>query len=160
MSVQTNYGFGFPKGVAGGLFDLSAREVSTRQSEGEGVTFGVGVVIGTNKGTDVKLPTSDSTAEQFEGVIVHNSVMAELNMNNKLNIGEKRTVGCLHHGKIWVKTGKKAAPAYKEKVYLIVEGDEVGLFTTSADTATKIELNARYLGATDTGIANVEFFAN
>ena len=48
MSVQTSYGFGFPKGVAGGLFDLSAHEVSTRQSEGEGVTFGVGVVVGTN----------------------------------------------------------------------------------------------------------------
>lgn len=160
MSVQTSYGFGFPKGVAGGLFDLSAHEVSTRQSEGEGVTFGVGVVIGTNKGTDVKLPTADSTADQFEGVVVHNSVMAELDMNNKLNIGEKRTVGCLHHGKIWVKTGENAAPAYKEKVYLIVEGEEAGLFTTSADTATKVELNARYLGVTDTGIANAEFFAN
>lgn len=160
MSVQTSYGFGFPKGVAGGLFDLSAHEVSTRQSEGEGVTFGVGVVVGTNKGTDVKLPTADSTAEQFEGVVVHNSVMAELDMNNKLNIGEKRTVGCLHHGKIWVKTGENAAPAYKEKVYLIVEGEEAGLFTTSADTATKVELNARYLGVTDTGIANAEFFAN
>ena len=160
MSVQTSYGFGFPKGVAGGLFDLSAHEVSTRQSEGEGVTFGVGVVVGTNKGTDVKLPTADSTADQFEGVVVHNSVMVELDMNNKLNIGEKRTVGCLHHGKIWVKTGENAAPAYKEKVYLIVEGEEAGLFTTSADTATKVELNARYLGVTDTGIANAEFFAN
>lgn len=160
MSVQTSYGFGFPKGVAGGLFDLSAHEVSTRQSEGEGVTFGVGVVVGTNKGTDVKLPTADSTADRFEGVVVHNSVMAELDMNNKLNIGEKRTVGCLHHGKIWVKTGENAAPAYKEKVYLIVEGEEAGLFTTSADTATKVELNARYLGVTDTGIANAEFFAN
>lgn len=160
MSVQTSYGFGFPKGVAGGLFDLSAHEVSTRQSEGVGVTFGVGVVVGTNKGTDVKLPTADSTADQFEGVVVHNSVMAELDMNNKLNIGEKRTVGCLHHGKIWVKTGENAAPAYKEKVYLIVEGEEAGLFTTSADTATKVELNARYLGVTDTGIANAEFFAN
>lgn len=160
MSVQTSYGFGFSKGVAGGLFDLSAHEVSTRQSEGEGVTFGVGVVVGTNKGTDVKLPTADSTADQFEGVVVHNSVMAELDMNNKLNIGEKRTVGCLHHGKVWVKTGENAAPAYKEKVYLIVEGEEAGLFTTSADTATKVELNARYLGVTDTGIANAEFFAN
>lgn len=160
MSVQTSYGFGFPKGVAGGLFDLSDHEVSTRQSEGEGVTFGVGVVVGTNKGTDVKLPTADSTAAQFEGVVVHNSVMAELDMNNKLNIGEKRTVGCLHHGKIWVKTGENAAPAYKEKVYLIVDGEEAGLFTTSADTATKVELNARYLGVTDTGIANAEFFAN
>lgn len=160
MAAQTSYGFGFPKGVAGGLFDLSAHEVSTRQSEGDGVTFGVGVVVGTNKGTDVKLPTADSTSAQFEGVVVHNSVMTELDMNNKVNIDEKRTVGCLHHGKIWVKTGENAMPAYKEKVYLIVEGEEAGLFTTSEDTATKVELNAYYLGVTDTGIANAEFFAN
>ena len=160
MSVQTSYGFGFQKGVAGGLFDLSAHEVSTRQSEGEGVTFGVGVVVGKNKGTDVKLPTADSTADQHAGVVVHNSVMAELDMNNKLNICEKRTVGCLHHGKIWVETGKDSAPAYKEKVYLIVDGDEAGLFNTSGDSATKVELNAHYLGVTDTGIANAEFFAD
>lgn len=57
-AVQTSYGFGFPKGVAGGLFDLSAHDVTTRQAEGDGVAFGLGVVVGTNKGTDVKLPAS------------------------------------------------------------------------------------------------------
>ena len=34
-AVQTSYGFGFPKGVAGGLFDLSAHDVTTRQAEGD-----------------------------------------------------------------------------------------------------------------------------
>ena len=57
-AVQTSYGFGFPKGVAGGLFDLSAHDVTTRQAEGDGVAFGLGVVVGTNKGTDVKLPAT------------------------------------------------------------------------------------------------------
>lgn len=156
-AVQTSYNFGFSKGVAGGLFDLSAHEVSTRQAEGV-TTFGVGVVIGANRGIDVKQPTSASTAADFEGVIVHNSVMTELDMNNNLNIADKRTVGCLHHGKIWVKTGANAAPAYKEKVYMITDGDEAGLFTTSADVATKVELNAYFLGVTDDGIANAEFF--
>lgn len=52
MAVQTSYGFSFPKGVAGGLYDLSAHEVATRQAEGAGVAFGVGVVIGTNKGVE------------------------------------------------------------------------------------------------------------
>lgn len=158
MAAQTSYGFGFPKGVAGGLFDLSAHEVSTRQAEGEGISFGIGVVVGTNKGTDVIIPTSDATAEDFEGVVVHNSVMVEMDMDNKVRIGDKRTVGCLHHGKIWVKTGKNAAPKYKERVYLITDGEEAGLFTTSADTATKVEVNATFLGETDNGIANAEFF--
>lgn len=157
MAVQTSYGFGFAKGVAGGLFDLSAHEVATRQAEGAGIAFGVGVVIGTNKGIDVKLPESGATSEDFEGVVVHNSVMVEMDMDNKVEIVDKRTVGCLHYGKVWVKTGAKAAPAYKEKVYLITDGAEAGMFTTSADTATKVEVNGIFLGETDNGIANVEF---
>lgn len=157
MAVQTSYGFGFPKGVAGGLFDLSAHEVSTRQAEGNGISFGIGVVTGTNGGTDVKIPTSESTSGDFEGVVVHNSVMVEKDMDNKVVIGDKRTVGCIHFGKVWVKTGAKAAPKYREKVYMITSGAEAGMFTTSDDTATKVEINAVFLGETDNGIANAEF---
>ncbi len=159
MAVQTSYNFGFPKGIVGGLFDLSAHEVVTRQAEGTEISFGIGVVIGTNKGTDVKLPTATTTSTDFEGVVVHNSVMVEMDRDNKVQIGEKRTVGCLHHGKIWVKTGANAVPAYKEKVYLITDGEEAGMFTTSADTATKVEVNGIFLGETDHGIANAAFFS-
>ncbi|MCD7826341.1 MAG: hypothetical protein LUH14_10340 [Clostridiaceae bacterium] len=158
MAAQTSYNFGFPKGVAGGLFDLSAHEVSTRQAEGDDISFGIGVVVGTNAGTDVTIPTSASTASDFEGVVVHNSVMVEMDMNNHVSIDDKRTVGCLHHGKIWVKTGESAAPAYKEAVYLITDGEEAGMFTTSEDVATKVAVNAVFLGETDDGIANAEFF--
>lgn len=157
MAVQTSYGFGFPKGVAGGLYDLSAHEVSTRQAEGDGISFGMGVVVGTNKGIDVAVPTSAATSEDFEGVVVHNSVMVEMDMGGKAVIDSRRTVGCLHHGKIWVRIGSKAAPEYKEKVYMITSGDEAGLFTTSADTASKVQVNAVFLGETDDGIANAEF---
>lgn len=157
MAAQTSYNFGHPKGIAGGLYDLSAHEIVTRQAEGS-TTFGIGVVTGTNRGVDVTAPTSGSTSADFEGVIVHNSVMAELDMDNRVKIGDKRTVGCLHHGRIWVKTGSNAAPAYREKVFLITDGDEAGLFTSSEDTAEKIELNAYYLGAADDGIANAEFY--
>ena len=48
MAAQTSYNFGFAKGVAGGLFDLSHHEVATRQAEGN-ITFGCGVVVGTNR---------------------------------------------------------------------------------------------------------------
>lgn len=159
MAAQTSYGFGFPKGIAGGLFDLSAHEVATRQAESAGLSFGIGVVTGANKGIDVKVPSSGSTAADFEGVIVHNSVMVEMDMENKVKIGDKRTVGCLHHGKIWVKTGSKAAPAYREKVYLITSGNEAGMFTTASDNASsKVAVNGHFLGETDNGIANAEFF--
>ena len=158
MAVQTSYGFRSPKGVPGGVFDLSAHEVATRQAEGSGIAFGSGVVVGTNKGTDVTLPDSSSEAEDFEGVVVHNSAIVERNMENQVVIGDKRTIGCLRHGRILVKTGEKAVPAYKEKVYLIIDGKEAGCFTTSADTATKMAVNAIFLGETDMGIANAEFY--
>lgn len=157
MAVQTSYNFGFSKGVVGGLYDLSEHEVATRQAEGS-TSFGIGVVVGTNRGIDVTAPTAESTSADFEGVIVHNSVMAEMDMDNRLEIGDKRTVGCLQRGKIWVKTGSKAVPTYKGKVFLITDGDEAGLFTSSDDTATKIELNACFLGVTDNGIANAVFY--
>jgi hypothetical protein len=158
MAVQTTYGFSFPKGVPGGLFDLSAHEVATRQTEGNGISFGVGVVVGTNKGTDVTLPAASSAAEDFEGVVIHNSAMVEMDMENRVVIGDKRTIGCLQHGRVWVKTGEKAVPAYKEAVYLITDGEEAGCFTTSDDPATKIAVNAVFLGETDDGIANAEFY--
>ena len=157
MAAQTSYGFSFPKGVAGGLYDLSAHNVITRQAEGTGLAFGIGVVIGTNKGTDVKIPTSSATSDDFEGVVVHNSVMVEKNVDNKCFIGDKRTVGCLHFGRIWVKTAKNAVPGYNKTVYMITDGDEAGMFTTSEDNSTKVEVNAVFIGETDKGIANAEF---
>lgn len=160
MAVQTNYNFGFSKGVAGGLYDLSSHEIATRQTEGEGLSFGIGVVVGTNKGTDVTIPTQESVATDFEGVLVHNSVMVEMDRNNKVVIEDKKTVGCLQRGKIWVKTGVNAKPNYKERVYMITDGEEAGMFTTSEDAATKVALNGIFLGKTDEGIANAQFFCN
>ena len=157
MAVQTNYGYGSAKGVPGGLYDLSAHEVSTRQAEGGNLSFGLGVVIGTNKGLDVKIPESDAAGNSFEGVVVHDSVMAEMDMAGKVVKPHKATVGCLHNGKVWVVTGANAEPGYKERVYLITDGDEAGKFTTSGDTATKVEVNGFFLGKTDDGIANAEF---
>lgn len=157
MAVQTNYGLNSAKGIAGGLYDLSAHEVATRQAEGKNLSFGIGVVLGTNKGIDVAIPASAVSSNDFEGVIVHNSVMAEMDMNGKVVIPNKATVGCLHYGRIWVKTGAKAKPAYKDKVYLITAGDEAGMFTTADDTATKVEVDAIFLGEVDERIANAEF---
>lgn len=160
MSVQTNYGFSSAKGIAGGLYDLSAHEVATRQAEGGNLSFGVGVVLGTNKGIDVAIPSSTMSSNDFEGVVVHNSVMVEMDKDGKVLISDKATVGCLHYGKIWVKTGAKANPTYKAKVYLIIDGDEAGLFTTADDTTTtKVETDAIFLGEVDEGIANAEFYS-
>lgn len=132
MAAQTSYNYGFAKGVSGGLFDLSAHEIPTRQAE-ENLTFGLGVVKGTNAGVDVKKPTSSSQATDFEGVIVHNSVMTELDMDNKLVIKAKRTVGCLVSGKIWVPMAPGTTPSYKSKAYLVKSGDYAGYFASQSN---------------------------
>lgn len=129
MAVQTSYNFGFSKGVAGGLYDLSAHEIVTRQAEGS-TTFGLGVVTGTNKGIDVAAPTSVNTSSDFEGVIVHNSVMTELDMDNRLEIKDGRTVGCLSCGKVWAKLAPGAEPGYKKTAYLVRDGAYAGCFTS------------------------------
>lgn len=131
MAAQTSYNFGFAKGVAGGLFDLSAHEIPTRQAE-EKLTFGLGVVKGTNAGVDVKKPTASSSAADFEGVVVHNSVMTELDMDNKVEIKAKRTVGCLVKGKIWAPIAPGTTPSYKSKAYLVKNGDYAGYFTSQS----------------------------
>lgn len=138
MAAQTSYNFGFAKGVAGGLFDLSAHEIPTRQSE-EDLTFGIGTVKGTNAGVDVKKPTSSSTAADFEGVVVHNSVMTELDMNNNLVIKAKRTVGCLTSGKIWAGIAPGATPSYKGNAYLVKDGEYAGYFTSQSDAYSVYE---------------------
>ena len=40
---------------------------------------------------------------------------------------------------------------------MITDGDEAGMFTTSEDNSTKVEVNAVFIGETDKGIANAEF---
>lgn len=157
LAVQTEYGFGFPKGVAGALYDLSAHDITTRQTADENVKFGMGVVVGTTLGTDVKLPEATAAVEDFEGVIVHNSVMVERTMDNKVVIETGKTVGCLIYGRIWVQIEESVTPAYKDTVYLITDGTDAGLFTTEESEATKIALNAYFLGESDTGIANAMF---
>lgn len=129
MAAQTSYNFGFSKGVAGGLYDLSDHGVVTRQAEGS-TTFGLGVVTGTNRGIDVSAPTSENTSADFEGIIVHNSVMTELDMDNRLEIKAGRTVGCLSYGKVWVKLAPGAEPEYKNTAYLVKDGEYAGCFTS------------------------------
>lgn len=133
MAAQTSYNFGFAKGVAGGLYDLSAHEIPTRKAE-EALTFGVGVVCGTNAGVDVKKPVSGSQASDFEGVIVHNSVMVEKDMENNVQIAANKTVGCLVKGKIWVPIAPGTTPAYKGTAYLIKGGDYAGYFTSQSSS--------------------------
>ncbi len=73
MSVQTTYGYATSKGIAGGIYDMYHYQVDSRfNEEPNGVLrFGVGVVAGSLPGSNVTLPTAESTAADFEGVVVN-----------------------------------------------------------------------------------------
>lgn len=73
MGVQKTYGYATSKGVAGGIYDMFHYPVDSRFNEettGK-LHFGVGVVTGKVPGSSVALPTSASTADNFEGVVIN-----------------------------------------------------------------------------------------
>ena len=73
MGVQKTYGYATSKGVAGGIYDMFHYPVDSRfNEEATGkLHFGVGVVTGKVPGSSVALPTSASTADNFEGVVIN-----------------------------------------------------------------------------------------
>ena len=95
--MQNSYSYKTPKGVAGGLLDLSPYSVDSRingETTPGALKFGMGVVQGATPGTNVKLPTSASTADKFEGLLLTGFVQ-EMDTAGDVTIKPKQTVGVL-----------------------------------------------------------------
>ena len=157
MGVQTSYNFYTERGVAGGLYDLSHHDVNSRRNECEDgvLKLGVGVVAGTLAGSQVKLPESGATAENFEGIVV-NGFSTEMDMNGAVAVKKDATVGVLVHGRIWARIAEGVTPKYGDALYLIKSGDNAGCFTNVADGAIAIT-GGKFVGTKGTGnVAPVE----
>ncbi len=157
--MQTSYNYTTPKGVAGGLMDLTPYQVDSRingETKAGALKFGMGVVQGTTPGTNVKLPTAASTADKFEGLLLTGFVQ-EMDAEGGVAVKPKQTVGVLRYGKAWARLSKDADASYGDKLYLITSGDEAGLFTNKA--SGNLAVNGRFVGAADSvGIAPVELY--
>lgn len=161
MSVQTSYNFATSKGVAGGLYDLSPYSVDSRRNESSdgALKFGMGVVVGTTAGNQVKVPSA--TTNKFEGIAL-NGFSTELNMTGNLVIKKGVTVGVLSKGRAWVRIKTGITVAYGDDVYLIASGDNAGLFTNAEEkvenTVLSIKITgAKFIGTKGTGnVAPVE----
>ena len=153
MGVQTSYNYAISKGIAGGLYDLSAYENNTYITPG-GIPFGYGVVKGTNPGVDVKLPDESSKTVDFEG-IVQNGFTTMQDMKGNAVSEKDQSIGVLRTGKIWGVVGESAEPVYDAPVYLIISGEEAGRFTTAEDESTTIQLPCKFIGTADNGIAPI-----
>lgn len=156
---QLDYGYSTPKGIAGGLIDLSDVEINTRTNEEkDGVLkLGVGVVQGTTPGTSVKLPVSGATSATFEGVVI-NGMTFECDMTGKIRLNKNATVGVLRTGKVWVRVPDSIETKYGDTAYLINDGENTGYFTTEVGTNTVIK--AKFIGEAENGIAPILLFNN
>lgn len=161
MNMWTNYSQGMAAGTAGGFYDLSEHAVVSRLN-GQADTAlkpGMGVVQGDKPGSNVKIPATGATLEQFEGIVI-NDVNREMNMDGELLIQPKTTVGVMQYGRIWVRIVDGVKPKYSDPVYLVINGAGLGCFKTAADSANTLQLNARFLGEKDlSNIAPIELYA-
>lgn len=159
--AQLNYGYSTPVGEAGGIMDLAPYTIDTFTNEEDTgkMSFGVGVVKGTEAGKQVKLPASASTAADFEGVVT-NRRTTEYDLEGKIHIRKNATVGVMRYGRIYVKLAPDVAPAYGDPVYVKTKGDNVGCFDKANAGTDGVQIKARFLGGADTtrGIAPVELF--
>ena len=160
MSVQTSYSQATPRGVAGGLVDLSAHVVNTRLNgeTGNAMKFGLGVVRGPIPGSDVAIPVAGATADKFEGVVI-NGGTSELDMSGKLNLPPTASLSVMQYGKIWTRTKAGVNIAYGDSLHLVITGDDAGKFTNAADGVNTIAVKGRFIGGKGTGdIAPVELY--
>lgn len=136
MGVQKTYGYATSKGVAGGIYDMFHYPVDSRfNEEATGkLHFGVGVVTGKVPGSSVALPTSASTADNFEGVVI-NGFDRQQDLEGKLYVLNNQNVGVMRRGRVWVRLATGAAPAYGDALHMIVEGDEAGCFAKEGGIA-------------------------
>ena len=102
--------------------------------------FGVGVVTGKVPGSGVALPTSASTADNFEGVVI-NGFDRQQDLEGKLYVLNNQNVGVMRRGRIWVRLATSTAPAYGDALHMIVEGDEAGCFAKEGGIAISRSLH-------------------
>ena len=159
MSAQKTYSYNTGYGIAGGLVDLTEHVIDSRCNEADSLKFGFGVVDGTSKGSNVTLPVEASTKANFEGIVV-NGHTHEMDRNGDVTILKGETVGVLKQGRIYARVKEGITVAYGDALYLIVKGDNAGLFTNAAETGA-IKLNGFFVGTKATGnIAPVQVYVD
>lgn len=162
MAAQMDYGYSTPNGVAGGKFDIAYDEVITRKNEeADGVLkYGMAAMVGTAKGTGVVVPASSCTAAQIEGIVLR-AANTEQDMQGKVVVRKGSSVGILRKGHVWGRISSDCTPAYGEKAYVVVTGEDAGTFThldkqTGDGTPVNVDIGAKFGNAKDDGIAVIE----
>lgn len=99
MSAQTSYTRNLRKALAGMIFDLSDRVLSSRSCENGPCAFGIGVTRGTDADNQAE-PAVDETG--FKGVTVRVLDMEGAANTGALQYEDTETMALMEKGKIWV----------------------------------------------------------
>lgn len=153
MSVQTIYRHAATRGIAGGIYDMHHYPVDTRYNEEPSgvLRCGVGVVQGTDPGSNVKLPAAGATAATFEGVVV-NGFTNQHDLEGKVYVAGGQNVGVMRRGRIWVRVADDAEPAYGDALHMLTDGEQAGFFATEGG----VTIPGRFIGGAEDGLAPVE----
>lgn len=149
MAAQTNYRYETPKGVPGGKVDIAFDEVITRMNEAEDgvLKFGMAAAVGSDPGSNVTIPKTATTAAQIEGVVLAHP-NTEQDRKGKVIVLKDATVGIMRKGRVWGRLAADADPAYGEKAYVVVDGEEAGSFThTSTAASVYVQCESSVSGA-------------
>ena len=135
--AQLSYGYDTPKGNPGLIFDIAPHECRTRLIEGTAgsVAAGMGVVNGTNAGTQVKVPGSSS--DVFAGILVEKA--HEMDKNGQVIVDPKEAFSVMVAGHIWGQISPECTPTFGAAAYLIRDGVYAGMFTNQSSSYSQYE---------------------
>lgn len=143
MAAQMTYSYATPSGVPGGLLDINPYSTVSRLIEdAASIKFGLGVIKGTSD-QQVKVGTGT-----FVGVLVEKAHELEKDNTIKIEVGESFTV--LTKGGIWARVADGETTKFGDALHVNTDGT----FATTGGT----EVNGRFLGAAEDGIAPIELF--
>ena len=159
MSAQLSYSYQTPRGVPGGIMDISPYRIDSR-ANGETapgiLKFGMGAMQGDTPGVNVLRPLAGDTADAFEGIVMTGFTQQQT-MLGELELMPQQVVGIMRWGTAWVRVASGAAPQYGDPLNLVISGPDAGKFTTSA--AGTLAIKGRFIGGLGTGpVAPVELF--
>lgn len=160
MGVQTSYNYAMPRGVAGSLYDLSDYATDSRMNAADKgqLLFGMGVITGDSKGSNIRVPKTGDTAAKFEGIAL-NSFTQQHDLDGVVSVSVGAAVSVMRYGRAWGRIPKSVTPEFGDALYLIISGDDAGKFTNAADDGTTVALKGRFCGSKGTGeIAPVELY--
>lgn len=154
MAAQLTYGYSTAKAVPGGKVDLADDVVAARRNEeNDGVIkYGTAVACGSSVGHSVKKVVAGTTAAQIDGVVLCHP-NTEQDMEGNVVVKKHATLGIMKKGHIWGRLATNVTPVYGTTAYVVVDGDDAGCFTATADGANTVDIGATFGNEKDDGIA-------